>query len=369
MRKHTILCVDDEIDNVQALERIFRADYTVLKATSGKQALQILDQNLDSVSVIITDQRMPEMTGVEFLTQSLDKHPDAIRILLTGYTDVESVISAINSARVYRYLTKPWDPIDLQNTVARAAERYEMARELKIKNQELSKAYAELQSLDKAKNQFMILINHELKTPLTSILSFSDLLKETKLDEEQNLCLSRIKKSADRLKNLIDDVLLVVGAETRTLKAKMNSFELAKLEIPMLPEIAQLLNQKNISLKVEFSDVKALGDPHLLTQVFQRLIHNAAKFGQEKSVILLKAEVSAPHRLKFSIVNLGTGISDQVIEKILKPFFIDEDVMNHSVGMGLGLTVCQAILKAHGSSLRIENTGTGVSVSFELPFL
>ena len=189
------------------------------------------------------------------------------------------------------------------------------------------------------------------------------------MDEEQNLCLSRIKKSADRLKNLIDDVLLVVGAKTRTLKAKMNSFELAKLEIPMLPEIAQLLNQKNISLKVEFSDVKALGDPHLLTQVFQRLIHNAAKFGQEKSVILLKAEVSAPHRLKFSIVNLGTGISDQVIEKILKPFFIDEDVMNHSVGMGLGLTVCQAILKAHGSSLRIENTGTGVSVSFELPFL
>lgn len=369
MRKHTILCVDDEIDNVQALERIFRQNYTVLKATSGKEALEILDQNPDSVSVIITDQRMPEMTGVEFLTRSLDKHPDAIRLLLTGYTDVDSVISAINSGRIYRYLTKPWDPIDLQNTVARAVERYEMARELKIKNLELSKSYSELQSLDQAKNQFMILINHELKTPLTSILSFTELMKETHLNEEQELCRSRIKKSADRLKNLIDDVLLVVGAETRTLKAKMTSFDLAKMEIPISSDVQQLMEQKGQKLKIDFNEVKAMGDSHLLIQVFQRLIHNAAKFGQEKTIIELKTQIIAPHRLRYSVTNSGSSIAPQVIEKILKPFFIDEDVMNHSVGMGLGLTVCQAILKAHGSLIRIENSGSGVIVSFELPFL
>lgn len=369
MRKHTILCVDDEIDNVQALERIFRQEYTVLKATSGKQALEILDQNPDTVSVIITDQKMPEMTGVEFLTRSLDKNPDAIRLLLTGFTDVDSVISAINSGRIYRYLTKPWDPVDLQNTVARAIERFEMARELKVKNQELQKAYTELQTLDKAKNQFMILINHELKTPLTSILSFSDLMKEMGLNDEQELCRSRIKKSADRLKNLIDDVLLVVGAETRTLKAKMSSFELGKMEISLSPEIQQLMKQKNQELRIDFSEMKVLGDPHLLVQVFQRVIHNAAKFGKEKSVIAIKSEITAPHRVRFSISNSGSSIAPEAIEKILKPFFIDEDVMNHSVGMGLGLTVCQSILKAHGSSIRIENSDSGVLVSFELPFL
>ena len=88
MQKQTILCVDDEIDNVQALERIFRAKYTVLKATSGKEALQILDQHRGPVSLIITDQRMPEMTGVEFLSRTIETFPDTIRILLTGYTDI-----------------------------------------------------------------------------------------------------------------------------------------------------------------------------------------------------------------------------------------------------------------------------------------
>jgi len=80
-------------------------------------------------------------------------------------------------------------------------------------------------------------------------------------------------------------------------------------------------------------------------------------------------EDSASHRVRFSVFNTGSTISPQVIDKILKPFFIDEDVMNHSIGMGLGLTVCQSILKVHGSSLQIENSSNGVLVSFELPSL
>lgn len=369
MRKHTILCVDDEIDNVQALERIFRQNYQVLTATSGKQALKILDENPGKISLIITDQRMPEMTGVEFLSQSLDQHPDAVRLLLTGYTDIESVIAAINSGRIFSYLTKPWDPLDLQNTVSKAIEFFEMAEEIKRKNQELSKAYSELQTLDQAKNQFMILINHELKTPLTSILSFSELLKESHLSEEQDLYLSRIKKSADRLKNLVDDVLLVVGAETRSLRAKMNPFDLKKLDISVSNDIKNLIRQKNQILKFDFPEMKVLGDPQLLVQVFERLIHNAAKFGFEKTSIQVLAKQKAPHRVEFSIVNQGNQIPQNTIEKIMKPFFIDEDIMNHSVGMGLGLTVCQSILKAHGSRIKIENTEAGVEVSFELPFL
>src|SRR5699024_806867 len=108
--EHTILVVDDEADNVDALERLFRRKYNVLKATSGRQALELLaDQK---VSLIVTDQRMPNMTGVEFLAESMKSHPETIRILLTGYTDIESVISAVNSGQIYRYLTKPWDPVD-----------------------------------------------------------------------------------------------------------------------------------------------------------------------------------------------------------------------------------------------------------------
>lgn len=369
MQKQTILCVDDEIDNVQALERIFRGKYTVLKSTSGKQALEILDQYPDPVALIITDQRMPEMTGVQFLSKTIETRPDTIRILLTGYTDIESIIDAVNSGQIYRYLTKPWDPVDLQNTVDRAVESFLMSQELRKKNKALLEAYSELKTLDQAKNQFMILINHELKTPLTSILSFSELLKESHLNEEQELCLSRIKKSADRLKNLIDDVLIVVSSETKILKIKISPFESNNINLKLTPEIQNLMKQKNQSLKEDFGENKIVADQALLSQVLQRLIHNGAKFGKESSALELRTESLSPHRIRFKVFNEGPPISAQVIDKILKPFFLDEDVMNHSVGMGLGLTVCQSILKAHGSGLQIANLSGGVQVSFELPCL
>lgn len=369
MQKQTILCVDDEIDNVQALERIFRAKYTVLKATSGHEALKVLDQHRGPVALIITDQRMPEMTGVEFLSKTIESHPDTVRILLTGYTDIESVVSAVNTGQISRYLSKPWDPVDLEATVDQAVERFVMSRELKEKNDELNKAYQELKTLDQAKNQFMVLINHELKTPLTTVLSFSELLKETLLNEEQALCLDRIQKGAQRLKNLVDDALIVVGAETRTLKVKISPFDSRSLDVSLPEEISRIQRQKNQTLNMQVIEKRLVGDQALLRQVLLRIIHNAMKFGREGSSIEISTALTTPHRVKFSVRNEGSSISPTVIDKIMRPFFIDEDVMNHSTGMGLGLTVCQAILKSHSSQIEIQNVSNGVEVSFEVPCL
>ena len=116
--QHTILCVDDEPHNLDALQRSLRKEYSVITAASGPEALEQLQSH--SISLIITDQRMPHMTGVEFLEKSLEVCPEVIRIILTGFTDVEDLIGAINTGRVYRYITKPWDPHDLRLTVRRA---------------------------------------------------------------------------------------------------------------------------------------------------------------------------------------------------------------------------------------------------------
>lgn len=103
--KHTILCVDDEPHNLDALRRTLRKEYNVLTALNGVEGLELLEQH--PVSLIISDQRMPQMTGVEFLEKSVDRHPEVIRIILTGFTDIEDLIGAINTGRVYRYITKP----------------------------------------------------------------------------------------------------------------------------------------------------------------------------------------------------------------------------------------------------------------------
>lgn len=363
--KHSILCVDDEVDNVEALERLFRRKYNVLTATSGAEALKIVKQ--EKISLIVTDQRMPNMTGVEFLSASMKHQPDAIRILLTGYTDIESVISAINSGQVYRYVTKPWDPVDLANTVDKAIERFELSAELKEKNQALELALKELKVLDEAKSNFMILINHELKTPLTVIMSYLELMNETKIDEDQKKYLARIGGSADRLQALINDSLELVSAETGTLPIKITGVNLKKLIGDLKKEFEPALEKKSMTLdlNLEAEDVRA--DSKALRSVLSRLLDNAIKFGHENSSIEFSVKESGDNVLQLSLLNEGKALKPDVVAKILKPFSLDENIMHHSKGSGLGLSVVQALLKRLGSQLEVESPKGKFSASFSLP--
>ncbi len=137
--KLKLLVVDDEPDNLDLLYRTFRREFKVSKAKSGAEALDLLtDQG--EMAVIISDQRMPQMNGTEFLSRTVEKFPDTIRMVLTGYTDVEDLVSAINSGKVFKYITKPWNPAKLKEVVAQAAETY---RVIKQRTKVLSRALAQ----------------------------------------------------------------------------------------------------------------------------------------------------------------------------------------------------------------------------------
>lgn len=129
---HKVLIVDDEPANLRLLNRVLGADYEILDAESGTAAEKLLQENPD-ISLIISDQRMPGMSGVELLQRSLVLAPRAIRILLTGYTDIAALIEAVNTGHIYKYIQKPWDAEDLRLTVCRALEAYE----LRNKNEKL----------------------------------------------------------------------------------------------------------------------------------------------------------------------------------------------------------------------------------------
>ncbi|MEM6451291.1 MAG: SpoIIE family protein phosphatase [Cyanobacteria bacterium P01_D01_bin.105] len=137
--KLKLLVVDDEPDNLDLLYRTFRRDFKVFKATSGAQALDVLDKQ-GEMGIIISDQRMPKMNGTDFLSRTVERFPDTIRIVLTGYTDVEDLVSAINSGKVFKYITKPWNSIKLKEVIAQAAETY---RVIKQRTRALSRALAQ----------------------------------------------------------------------------------------------------------------------------------------------------------------------------------------------------------------------------------
>ncbi len=142
-KKPKMLVVDDEPDNLDLLYRTFRRDFNVLKAESGIRALEVLESE-GEVAVIISDQRMPEMKGTEFLSKTVFQFPNTVRIILTGFTDIEDLVDAINSGQVYKYITKPWDPNELKIVVQKAAETYEV---LKQRTEELRQVQNQIQLL------------------------------------------------------------------------------------------------------------------------------------------------------------------------------------------------------------------------------
>ena len=121
--KHTLLVIDDEMDVCDSVHDLLRREFRVLKARSADEGLKLMQDN--EVHIIMTDQRMPRVTGVELLTKMYLGHPQAIRMLFTGYADLESIIQAINQGHIFKFLKKPWQPEELEHAVRDAAAEYE----------------------------------------------------------------------------------------------------------------------------------------------------------------------------------------------------------------------------------------------------
>jgi len=144
-KKINILFIDDEENNLISFRAVFRMKYTVLTATDAAEAMRILDT--EPVEIIITDQRMPNVTGTEFLEKVLEKHPDPMRILLTGYSDIAAVIEAVNRGKIFHYLTKPWNEELLDSTIQNAFHQYEEDQKLKEMNDKLAVSNGQLEFL------------------------------------------------------------------------------------------------------------------------------------------------------------------------------------------------------------------------------
>lgn len=125
--KSNILYVDDEANNLTAFVATFRRHFNVFTATSGREGIAIMRHN--NIQIVITDQRMPEMTGVQFLESIIPEYPNTVRMILTGFTDIEAIIKAINTGRVFRYITKPWDPVELKMDIDTGLKMWNLEEE------------------------------------------------------------------------------------------------------------------------------------------------------------------------------------------------------------------------------------------------
>lgn len=341
-----IVCIDDETHNNEALERLLRKKYTVFSTVSPNEGLELIQKH--QPVVIISDQRMPQMTGVELLEKSIPISPNSIRLLLTGYTDIESVIAAINDGQIYRYLTKPWEPQDLIITIDKAYETYLLRQELKKQNEQLK-------SLDKLKTDFMILVTHELRTPLTAITSFTDLLKEEIKSEDTQLYFNHIQKNTARLHKLIEDILFITKIKTNTTKPStlLSSVSIAQ-------ELQKIIKNRTSPAPIP---IDLIGNEEICTidkdyflQSCDRLIENIHRHAKPNT----RASIHVSRDKNILIVEFKNSMSKSAQLKPQEFFALfarNENIMNHTKGTGLGLSIIYAMIThIHGTvDLKTEN--------------
>jgi diguanylate cyclase (GGDEF)-like protein len=215
VERHAILYVDDEPHNLSAFARtFFDADFVseVVTTTSPEEGLAILART--PVAVVVSDQRMPGMSGTEFLARVLREHPEPVRIILTAYTDVHDVLDAINRGHVYHYITKPWDAGTLKLALRHAVEHYELVHALKQKNAELARAYVDLEAAHREQTRLYELVITDEKTGLRNFSFFRMRLgEELERARRYGSELAVVMLDVDDLKRLNDRQGHVAGDE------------------------------------------------------------------------------------------------------------------------------------------------------------
>lgn len=395
---NTLLYVDDEESNLRLFQNIFRRNFKVLTALSGKEGLQILrDQQVD---LIITDQRMPEMTGVEFLVRAIEINPLPKRILLTAYADLDSIKGAINEGKIYRYIQKPWDLHELTAIIKQAIEAYQLERENIRLTSELLQINAELEervaartaelniakeqadSANRAKSEFLANVSHEIRTPMNAIIGFSELLIRRIKDNEYTGYLNSIKSSSHSLLSLINDILDLSKVEAGKLTMEYGFLNLQQLADEMETLFALRIEEKGLNFKVEL-DLEAGNlvylDETRLRQVLINLVGNAVKFTEKGEVGLritnrekgtdLSKGGQILSDLVIEVEDTGIGIKPDSIEKIFAAFTQQEGQSTKRYGgTGLGLAISEKLVRLMGGEISVESElgrGSRFTVRFE----
>ncbi len=339
-----VLYVDDEENNLISFRAYFRKDYEVYTASSAAEAFRILD-SVD-MQIIASDQRMPVISGIEFLERTIEKHPDTIRLLITGQSDIDTVIEAINRGQVSKYLQKPWDWEKFRLIMENCADLYKSKIELKNKNEELTKTNDEL-------NRFVYSASHDLRSPLMSILGVVQLAKmedEMKVAEEYfNIIETSVLKLDKYIKNIID---YYQNSRADEILDSVN-FEALALDV-----IDTLKNQdKNVKFETDIvQDGEFIGDEFRLRVILSNLVSNAIKYQnpqnpEPKVVIKVRSDIKSA---SITISDNGIGILQEHIESIFKMFFRTPNTSSKQ-GTGIGLFIVKEALEKIGGTINVSS--------------
>ncbi|MGK6349739.1 hybrid sensor histidine kinase/response regulator [Parapedobacter sp. DT-150] len=353
-----ILYIDDEANNLISFKATFRYRYPIHTAVNTNEAREILRSN-PNIRIIFCDQRMPDEMGIDFLYKVRRDFPRPVRILLTAYADMETVVDAVNKGHIFRFVRKPWMEEEIISSIEEANKFYIANSMLDIRNEELQKAYDEL-------DKFAYSVSHDLRDPLTGVLSAIKLALEFDSVERIHEILGLMESSVLKLNayiNSLHDYYLLKRGELTISEIKFGTL------FEYLDGFYSIYSHNNhVSFKVDWKQEEEFkSDETSLKLILHNLLSNAFKYqkrdGTHKSVEL--SAIVSNGKATIRVSDSGIGIAANDIGEIFKLFFRASDQVE---GTGFGLyNVKSALAKLQGEIAVNSVEGEGTTFTVIIP--
>ena len=356
--KIKVLYVDDEMHNLVSFKASFRTRYKVLLANSAEEAFGIVAENAD-LHVILTDQRMPKMTGAEFLTEIRTTHPNPVRMLISGYTDLSTITEGINRGNIFRYIQKPWHELDVQSAIEEGYNHYKTSQALSVRNEELHKAYQEL-------DKFAYSVTHDLRGPIHSALGAMDLLKSVEDMDEMRQMLSLVERSLYKLDAFIENTHHYYSIRQGVPSAAEIDFTRMVHDLEDVYSINGLSNGVRFETSID-QTAAFYCDRVCMTIILNNLLTNAFKYQRKDEpakFVWLDIESNEGQAI-IRVTDNGIGIDEEYSSQIFDLFF---RATTESHGSGFGLyNVKDAIKKLDGVITVSSEKGKGSTFTLTIP--
>lgn len=381
-QKFAILYVDDEEKSLKYFVRAFGEQFRIFTAANAQDGLKLLEQHKDEIGLLMTDQRMPGEKGVWLLERARQLRPGMVRILATAYSDMEAAIAAVNTGAIYKYVTKPWDPPELENTLKRGLEFFMVQRERDQLLREKMSVLHNMMIADRIVSLGLLAagLSHHIRNSLVAVKTFLDLapakMEEEKLDlnglrnpDFWKEYYQNVQGQVEKINNMLKDLW------TASEKPAFEFRDRVQLQTVVSEVVAQLkdgFDAKNIQVENNVSDALPVlhVDKPKFYRLFELLLKDEIASLPAGSRITLSARSDnakscEQSHIEITVTDNGPGLPKEALRLVFDPFVVRSD---SPMEYGIHLMACYFIVHHHGGKINAQSeNGHGTTFTIKLP--
>ncbi len=373
-KQYAILYVDDEEMSLKYFTRAFEDQFRILTAVNAQDGIKLLEQNKDDIAILMTDQRMPGEKGVWLLEKARQLRPRMIRILATAYADMEAAISAVNTGAIYKYVTKPWDPPQLEQTLKRGLEFFITQQERDALLKEKMSVLRNMMIAEHIVRLGLLAagMSHHVRNSLVAVKTFLD-LAPAKMEEEKKDAELRnpefwkdyhqnVQAQIEKINNMLKDLWT---ASENSAFAFSDQVQLREVVQNVLGKLTPNFAAKNIRVENNIPDSlpPMMVDGLKFSRLFELLFKDEIVSLPTGSSIQISATCQNGE-IQIKVNDDGPGLPAEALQLVFDPFVLRTDTPTE---YGINLMACFFIVHHHGGSIEARNEGKGTTFALRLP--